>query len=69
MGTKTDIRPTPIPANTRPTTKRGMASEAVCIATPIEKTAQAETIPHLRPRISATGAPNSAPDGRGDEVF
>ena len=61
MGTSTEMRPTPRPAITRPTMKRGSAVDAVCIATPTEKTRAAKMMPNLRPRKSAAGAPRSAP--------
>jgi hypothetical protein len=61
MGTKQETRPTPIPANTRPTTKRGSSLEAVCIAIPTEKTRHADMIPNFRPMMSATGEARRAP--------
>ena len=53
--------PTPQPAKERPTTKRGMAEEAVCMATPAEKPRTARTTDHLLPRKSAAGAAERAP--------
>ena len=61
MGINSETIPTPQPAKRRPTTKRGTVEEAVCIATPAEKTRVARTTDHLLPRISAAGAAERAP--------
>ena len=53
--------PTPQPAKTRPTTKRGRAVAAVCMATPAAKMMTARTTDHRLPRKSAVGAANRAP--------
>jgi len=50
MGIKHETRPTPRPANTRPTTKRGIAAEAVCRMIPTVKIRVAKMIPHFLPR-------------------
>ena len=61
MGINMETIPTPKPAKTRPTTKRGIAEAAACIATPAEKMMTARTTDHLLPRISAEGAARRAP--------
>ena len=61
MGTNIETIPTPQPAKTRPTTKRGRAEAAVCMATPAEKMRTARTMDHLLPRKSAVGAAKRAP--------
>ena len=61
IGTNIETIPTPQPAKTRPTTKRGMAEEAVCMAIPAKKMRTARTMDHLLPRISAAGAAKRAP--------
>lgn len=54
-------RPTPIPAKNRPATKSGIALAAVWRITPKENTQLLIIIASRRPKISATGAANSAP--------
>jgi len=61
MGTNVETIPTPQPAKIRPTTKRGMAEAAACMATPAEKMRAAKTTDHLLPRKSAVGAAKRAP--------
>ena len=61
MGTNIETIPTPQPAKTRPTAKRGRAEAAVCMATPAEKMRTARTTDHLLPRKSAAGAAKRAP--------
>ena len=53
--------PTPKPAKTRPTTNRGRAVAAVCMATPAQKMMTARTTDHRLPRKSAVGAASRAP--------
>ena len=47
MGTRQETIPTPRPATTRPTTKRGRAVAATWKATPIEKTKAPKIKPNL----------------------
>ena len=61
IGTNIETIPTPQPAKTRPTAKRGRAAAAVCMATPAEKMRTARTTDHLLPRKSAAGAAKRAP--------
>jgi hypothetical protein len=61
MGINMETIPTPKPAKTRPTAKRGIAEAAACMATPAEKIRTARTTDHLLPRKSAAGAAKRAP--------
>ena len=61
MGIAIETIPTPQPAKIRPTTKRGIAVAATCMATPTEKMATARTTQYRLPRKSAAGAAKRAP--------
>ena len=61
MGINMETIPTPQPAKIRPTTKRGIADAAACMATPAQKIMTARTTDHLLPRKSAVGAAKRAP--------
>jgi len=69
---KADRRPTPNPATSRPTTKRGIAVDAVCRMTPIVKTKQDKSRPHFLPSRSPAGeaarAPKKVPADRMDTI-
>ena len=67
-----ETKPTPIPAMTRPTTRRGTVVEATCRMTPMMKMIQPTMIVTRRPMKSATSpairAPKNVPADRIDTM-